>query len=57
MSDLTEQARRLYKMVDDFPEQRGDGWIRLIELRNIVPQLLDEIDRLERLVRDGGGRR
>lgn len=47
MSELSERAKALYDQCKDAPETTPGGMIRLIELRNLVPDLIDRIDQLE----------
>lgn len=47
--DLTHRAQMLYQRVADRPEGLPErGWIDLIALRNIMPDLLTRIEMLER---------
>jgi hypothetical protein len=51
MTDTTELVARLrnaYAVVAEFPEKRATGFLDLLELRNMVPQAADAIERLTR---------
>lgn len=48
MAEIVEKVRAAYDRVKDFPENRPDGMIRLLELRALIPELLLYVDRLER---------
>lgn len=43
---LIDDARAKYDAVKMAPEHMPDGYIKLIELRNVVPDLLLELERL-----------
>lgn len=45
MQDLIDKAQRLYDACKDFPEKDPAAMMALIELRNLVPDLLDQLRR------------
>lgn len=45
--DLIARAQGAFDRVKDAPENRPDGFVRLVELRNLVPELIDRITALE----------
>ena len=48
MAEITEKVRAAFDRVKDFPENKPDGMIRLLELRALIPELLLYVERLER---------
>lgn len=48
MSDLVKRLREAYGEVACFPENKSDGFMLLLALRNIVPEAADRIEQLER---------
>lgn len=47
MSDLVKLLRESYDKVSLFPENQHNGFMLLLELRNIVPEAADRIEQLE----------
>jgi hypothetical protein len=50
--ELAEAMQRQYDRCKRFPEQRKDGWIALIELRNLAPRAIELLRKLARQARD-----
>lgn len=46
-AELADLAEALYRKTDFAPELRPNGMIDLIELRNVVPALVERLRRLE----------
>lgn len=40
LRELAENLDRRYQAVKDFPERDPDAWMRMIELRNAVPDVV-----------------
>lgn len=45
VEQLIDRVRDAYRKVDLFPEETPKGWVRLIELRILVPELVRELRR------------
>lgn len=45
--DIVDRTQAAFDRVKLAPENQADGFIRLIELRNLVPELLDRVRVLE----------
>lgn len=42
---IASELQARFDRVKDFPERMPDGWPRLMELRQLIPDVLDELRR------------
>ena len=47
MSDLLDRLRALYKRCELFPENNPDGMSALLDIRNLVPDIIAAVERLQ----------